>query len=754
MKDWENVRKFGVDILTWWEVLVKPGIRKLAIERGKELSREKKLILNLLTMRQSHLTRKIQAGEINWLPALKEVQLRIEDWFQAELEKVKYQSRVDDVQYSEKIRIYHHEIHQKNNKKSSILRLDTESGLLLGHRACSDYLQAALVQLLEQPAQLDPRAQELLLDEVEKTFTEEDNSMLVAIPTKAEVEDSLNSSNVHASPGTDSITTFFYKQCFHIVGEALTEVVKTVFEGNRPTESQRTSMMLYTTKPGKSGSTKPRDKRRLSMLNSDFKVLTGIEVGRHRRVLTHTLCPQQLAAGDDRRISFGISQARDAVFAAGQRGEGCGLVDNDFEAAFDFLCLDWVKKVLERKGLAEEALERFSNLYNNGITIPIVNNIKGGKIRNNRLSLRQGDRPSGIWFCYGIDPLLSYLEKRLTGIPIHSLPVAGPPVQGQQGPLPPLVQRYKVQGYLDDCKPAITSMAEFYLVDKACKLFELASGCKLHRDPASNKCKILALGRWKGVLQQEDIPLPYLRLTEHLDYLGVRLYANYSTTRRENGEILKQKIKERIGSWKSGKFLPLTSRPWSINTYCLPRLWYRTGCIDLRIGDSDAITSSVKSWLFQDMLEKPQELVTFRSTEHGGLGVYNVKVKAMAMLINTFLAQAICPNFPHNQYLNTLYRWHVLEDRTIPDPGRPPYYSVDFFSLIKDVKENSPLNVAWVTAKQWYQLILEKNVTHDCTDPNLPAVLLPSKFELRNPGVNFSNSYRISRSFGLSPEQK
>ena len=86
------------------------------------------------------------------------------------------------------------------------------------------------------------------------------------------------------------------------------------------------------------------------MLNSDFKVLTGIEVGRHRRVLTHTLCPQQLAAGDDRRISFGISQARYAVFAAGQGGEGCELVDNDF------LCLDWVKKVLERKGLAAEAL--------------------------------------------------------------------------------------------------------------------------------------------------------------------------------------------------------------------------------------------------------------------------------------------------------------------------------------------------------------------------------------------------------------
>ena len=62
-------------------------------------------------------------------------------------------------------------------------------------------------------------------------------------------------------------------------------------------------------------------------------------------------------------------------------------------------------------------------------------------------------------------------------------------------------------------------MDVFSLVDKACRLFELSSGCKLHRDPSSNKCKFLPLGRWKESLKQEDIPLPYLRITDHLDYL-------------------------------------------------------------------------------------------------------------------------------------------------------------------------------------------------------------------------------------------
>jgi hypothetical protein len=139
-----------------------------------------------------------------------------------------------------------------------------------------------------------------------------------------------------------------------------------------------------------------------------------------------------------------------------------------------------------------------------------------------------------------------------------------------------------------------------------------------------------------------------------LDYLGCKLFANYNATRRENGEILKQKVKDQIGSWRSGKFLPLTSRPWSLNTYCLPKSWYRTACLDLRVGDSAAITSSVKSWLYQDMLEKPQEQVMYRQVNLGGLGVHCVKTRAMAMLIQTFITQAISPRFRNNQYYQYL----------------------------------------------------------------------------------------------------
>ena len=140
-----------------------------------------------------------------------------------------------------------------------------------------------------------------------------------------------------------------------------------------------------------------------------------------------------------------------------------------------------------------------------------------------------------FWFATGIDPLLIYLERRLQGIPITSLPVLGPAAEGASGAaLAPLKQRFKLMVYADDVKPAITTMAEFNLVDKACCLMEWASGVKLHHDPNSGKVKFLALSRWRGTLQQEDLPHQYVRISDHLDFGGVELRATFTQIRKSN----------------------------------------------------------------------------------------------------------------------------------------------------------------------------------------------------------------------------
>ena len=75
-------------------------------------------------------------------------------------------------------------------------------------------------------------------------------------------------------------------------------------------------------------------------------------------------------------------------------------------------------------------------------------------------------------------------------------------------------------------------------MDPGCHLFEQASGCQLHRDPSAGKCKFLTLVRWRGLLEQEDIPFRYTIISESLDMAGVKLRATWSKTRQANGVLL------------------------------------------------------------------------------------------------------------------------------------------------------------------------------------------------------------------------
>ena len=82
------------------------------------------------------------------------------------------------------------------------------------------------------------------------------------------------------------------------------------------------------------------------------------------------------------------------------------------------------------------------------------------------------------------------------------------------------------------------------MVDEGSSIFGKASGCILHRNPASGKVKLLPLGRWKGVLQQEDLPVKYISISDHLDMVGVQLTATFSLTRKLNGDKIQETCQE------------------------------------------------------------------------------------------------------------------------------------------------------------------------------------------------------------------
>ena len=507
--------------------------------------------------------------------------------------------------------------------------------------------------------------------------------------------------------------------------------------------------MVFASKPKKSHSKLVKDKRKISLLNCDFKIITGIEASRHSKIINRTVSENQFAVGKNKKIHHAINLARDAIFAAGKEKKGCGIVDLDFQAAFDFLCMEWVQKVLKKKGLSKQNLSKIKRIYEGGITIPLINNIAGRKIKNLRGTLRQGYCPSSNWFCYGIDPLIIYLQKRLSGIKIYNCPILGPAPKGHPPILPPKTQKYSIVGYCDDIKPAINNWEELLMVDKAVTFFENSSGCKLHRDPKTEKCKILLLGKWIGIVKQNDIPLNFLKISDHMDMLGVKLYAKYVTTRQQNGEDLIKIVKNKIDLWKTGKFVPLTSRPWSLNTYILSKIWYRTSSIDSKEGDCKRILSLCKSWLYQNNLVKPTEILIFRNILEGGLGMFNISAKAKANLIVSFLQTAVEGDYTTFPYHAALFEYFVEKKKT-KSIINPPYYSQSFFQTISSAIEEDSSAIHWKT-KDWYTHLIKKNYTHYWDPMEQKMMLIPSRIEIIYPQFDHNFAAAFIRQPNLTP---
>ena len=284
----------------------------------------------------------------------------------------------------------------------------------------------------------------------------------------------------------------------------------------------------------------------------------------------------------------------------------------------------------------------------------------------------------------------------------------------------------------------------FLLLDQALSIFEAASGCQVHRDIDQDKCKAVLLGNWRR-LTQEQIPVPYLKISDFLDMLGLTLTATFTQTRKINGDILVSKVKNVIGSWRVGRFMPMTERGWSINTFALSKVWYRTHCVDLRQGDVNNINKSVRQFLFADQLESPMEVVRYRSKESGGLGLLHVKSKATATQIKSLMETSVNEKYVKSPYHSALISWNVFDNRTIPNPGKNPYYSTETYNIIKRaVLEGNELEA--MSGKDWYQFILRSVLEEE------EGHLVPCRVELLHPLHDWTRSWALARLKGLSSE--
>ena len=143
--------------------------------------------LNALFTKLGYFSSQLQAGNLTVLTDLKTTQIEIDEHYRLESEKIFTLARTYQLETNEKARIYHHGLLKQNNKRSSILKLDTPNSRISGHTACFNYLENEVIQLLSTEHITDTAAENHLLNHIEPDFTDSDNDMLHALPTEMEV---------------------------------------------------------------------------------------------------------------------------------------------------------------------------------------------------------------------------------------------------------------------------------------------------------------------------------------------------------------------------------------------------------------------------------------------------------------------------------------------------------------------------------------------------------------------------------------
>ena len=117
-------------------------------------------------------------------------------------------------------------------------------------------------------------------------------------------------------------------------------------------------------------------------------------------------------------------------------------------------------------------------------------------------------------------------------------------------------------------------------------------------------------------------------------------------------------------------------------------------------------------------------------------------------MIRSFLETALIQNFKHNLYHRALYSWYVEDKRDITCPALPPYYDINFFAMIRQVKEEGLLNIKTMTSGIWYRVLIENHVTHQVT--NSGRELRPCRIETKHPLVDWNIAWSLAVTPGLS----
>ncbi|XP_044227204.1 uncharacterized protein LOC122995885 [Thunnus albacares] len=262
------------------------------------------------------------------------------------------------------------------------------------------------------------------------------------------------------APGIDGLPVDFYKSFWSVLGEDLLEVVTSSLErGRLPLSCRRAVITLL---PKKGDLQELKNWRPVSLLCTDYKILSKVLASRLREVMASVIHTDQTYCVPGRLISDNVTLIRDVLEVSSSLAVDTGLISIDQEKAFDRVEHQYLWQTLAAFGFNPGFIAKIQVLYSDIASVVKINGGLSAPFSVQR-GVRQGCSLSGMLYSLAIEPLLHKLRNDLTGVCF-----------------PDCDASFKLSAYADDVIVLVNTQRDIDVLVNTVNLFGCISSAKVN----------------------------------------------------------------------------------------------------------------------------------------------------------------------------------------------------------------------------------------------------------------------------------
>ena len=601
----QKTKKSYNNLISWWED-GKNNIAELAKAYSLAKKKQENLVQKLLENKLEKATKNFDINP-NEHTALEfqNISKRLKDLKEEKIKGQIIRSKVQYLEEGEKSSRYFFQLEKTRGKSKLFDRVENEEGKIVN--SIEDILDAQVkfYEKLYQEGETSENDQEFFIDKIEKKLSIEDKDELDRPFEIEELTKVVQELQNNKSPGSDSLTSEFYKKFWPILKNDFLELTEEIKRTGKMSKSQRLAILTLLYKDGEKE--KLKNWRPISLLNTDYKIITKVLANRLKKKLDKIIHPDQTCGIKNRTIFENIIFTKDAIFFSNKHNKPLAIVSVDQSKAFDRVNRKFMLKILEKFGFGKNFVDWIKIIYNDTISV-ICTNGHISKTFDLTRGVRQGCPLSPLLYIIVAESIANTirLDKNIVGF---------------KGPSS---LETKLKCYADDTLIFLSDIKSITALFRLLEKFGKASEAKLNVD----KSKLMLTGSLRNVA----IPNCELKKEKKLKILGVWVGDGYTDVKSDNWDKVIDKITNTLNVWKA-RDISIFGRVLLVNALALSKLWY---ILRVEIPDKDVIISIEKE--VRDFIWfKKKQLVSDEKCKlkisEGGLGLFDISSKSKTMRV-------------------------------------------------------------------------------------------------------------------------